>query len=534
MGHASDRVPGSANEPLSPQLKTFMQALPDYNVASAPGLTMVSQVHAGVREVAVLQQATQMILSSLDADTLLHHILLVVRNYFGASRCAVYFVDEGGRELSCRAQNGYDSEEVKSRYAIGKDSIAGWAAFTRAPLYIPDLRSETRHQVNDPDVASVLALPLMARERVLGVLEIRAAKENPFDSNAIALLSVFAGQAAIALENARLYSTDLRRMRQIEIINLIARAAAAANDTQQFYNMLADLLSDTFEETKVAVVLNSPEGRLSVAAMAGVSEVLQQRILASRQRGILAEGFTQRALVVVNDAATRSAWPSCFANSGSELCAPLVSLGEILGAIILGHESPNYFTADDRSMAQAAADVCATAARNVQLADELRHIANIDPLTGLYNQRFFHAAVGQEIPRARRHQKEFGLMMADLRGLKVINSALGQNAGDDLLRQVAKSLKSSLRNNDVLSRYRGDRFALLLPEVSPEGLITVLAKLQHGLQNLPSPLPGSKVGVRATWATACYPHDAATEMELVKLLQARLDKAKEPSSGAQA
>ncbi len=495
---------------------------------------MVSQVHPSVREVAVLQQATQMILSSLDADTLLHHMLLVVRNYFGASRCAVYFADEGGRELCCRAQNGYSAEEATRRYAIGKDSIAGWAAFTRAPLYIPDLRSETRHQIDDSNVASVLALPLMVRERVLGVLEIRATNSDPFDSDAIGLLSMFAGQAAIALENARLYSTDLRRMRQIEIINLIARTAAAANDTQQFYNMLADLLSDTFEETKVAVVLNSRDGRLSVAAMAGVSEVLQQRILASRQRGILAEGFSQRTLAVVNDVATRADWPSCFPNSGSELCAPLVSLGEILGAIVLGHESANYFTADDRGIAQAAADVCATAARNVQLADELRHIANIDPLTGLYNQRFFHAAVGQEIPRARRHQKEFGLMTVDLRGLKEINSVLGQNAGDDVLRQVAKALKSSLRNNDVLSRYRGDRFALLLPEVSPEGLITVLAKLQHSLQNVPSPLPGSKSGMRATWATACYPHDALTEMELVALLQSRLEKAKEQSSGAQA
>src|SRR5581483_627515 len=144
------------------------------------------------------------------------------------------------------------------------------------------------------------------------------------------------------------------------------------------------------------------------------------------------------------------------------------------------------------------------------------------------------AAVGQEIPRARRHQKEFGLMTADLRGLKEINSVLGQNAGDDVLRQVAKALKSSLRNNDVLSRYRGDRFALLLPEVSAEGLLTVLAKLQHSLQNVPSPLPGSKSGMRATWATACYPHDALTEMELVALLQSRLEKAKEQSSGAQA
>ena len=59
------------------------------------------QIHPSVREVAVLQQATQMILSSLDADTVLHHMLLVVRNYFGASRTAIYLVEN--EELHCRA-----------------------------------------------------------------------------------------------------------------------------------------------------------------------------------------------------------------------------------------------------------------------------------------------------------------------------------------------------------------------------------------------------------------------------------------------
>jgi diguanylate cyclase (GGDEF)-like protein len=490
----------------------------------------VTPVHPSVREVAVLQQATQMILSSLDADTLLHHMLLVVRNYFGANRAAVYLVDGTSRDLCCRAQNGYEPEEAAARLGIGKESIAGWTAFTRAPLYIPDLKREKRHQLRDPNIASVLALPLLVRERVLGVLEIRGENKDPFDSDAVGLLSVFAGQAAIALENARLYSTDLRRMRQIEIINLIARTAAAADDTQQFYGMLVDLLQDTFEGTKVAVLLNSKEGQLSVASFGGVSEVLPERIRASRQRGVLAAGFSQRSSAVVNDVAGRTDWPPCFPAIGSELCAPLISLGDILGAIVLGHDDPHYFDDEDRSIAQAAADVCATAARSVQLADELRRIANIDSLTGLQNQQSFHLAVAQEIPRARRHKKEFGLIIADLRGLKQVNTDVGQEAGDDLLRRVATALKSSLRNNDVLSRYQGDRFAVLLPEISSDGLTTVVGKLWQSLQTIPSPIASENAKVQAAWAFAAYPQDGTTELELVQMLLSRLERAKQQSS----
>jgi diguanylate cyclase (GGDEF)-like protein len=492
----------------------------------------VTQVHASVREVAVLQQATQMILSSLDADTVLHHMLLVVRNYFGASRCAVYLVEEASKSLYCRAQNGYPLETVNERLPIGKDNIPGWAAFTCSPLYVPDANKEPRHKIAGSEVKAILALPLLVREKALGVLEICSERSNPFTSDAISLLSLFADQAAIALENARLYSTDLRRMRQIEIINLIARTAASAADTAQFFSTLAELISDTFEGTRIAIVICGPQNQLSVPAFAGVPSIEVARLSASRERGIVAEAFIQRSLAVANNVAERAGWPTCFAGSSAEMCIPLISLGEVMGAIVLARDAANSFTLDDRSMAQATADVCATAARNVQLAEELRRVANLDPLTGVFNQRYFHTAVAQEIPRARRHKKEFGLIMLDLRGFREVNLSLGVEAGDRLLRLVAESLKANLRNNDVIARYVGDRFALLLPEVDADGLVSVLGKLQQGLRQVrqsPSPTP-----VNATWAAVHYPQDGADEIELMKRLAEMLAKAKRQSSGASA
>ena len=488
----------------------------------------MSQIQATVREVAVLQQATQMILSSLDAETVLHHMLLVVRNYFGASRCAVYLVDSSGNELRSRAQLGHDHDLSQRPLPIGKDSVAGWAAFTRGPLYIPDTSKETRHHIDDTRVASVLALPLIVRERVVGVLEIASDRPDPFSTDAIGLLSVFAGQAAIALENARLYSTDLRRMRQIEIINLIARTAAAANDTQQFYTMLADLVSDTFEGTMVAIVLASGEGLLTLAATAGGGPFDLQPFVASRQNGLLAEAFRKRMLVIDNDVAAHPERRPCLPNAGSELCAPLVSLGEVLGAIVLGHAQTSFFSADDRSIAQAAADVCSTAARNVQLSEELRRLTNLDPLTGLFNQRYFQNAVAQEIARARRHKKDFALVAIDLRDFRSINKQLGMEGGDDLLRKIAAALRTSLRNNDVIARYTADRFAVLLPEVAAEGLSVVLQKLQRSIEAIQAGTTTLSVNL----ARAQYPHDGGSEIEVIKALMTRLEASKRQSSGA--
>jgi len=199
----------------------------------------------------------------------------------------------------------------------------------------------------------------------------------------------------------------------------------------------------------------------------------------------------------------------------------------------LGREQANSFTGDDRSMAQAAADVCATAARNVQLSEELRRVANMDPLTGVFNQRYLHAAIAQEIPRARRHKKEFGLIMLDVRGFREVNLSSGIEAGDDLLRRVAESLKSTLRNNDVLSRYIGDRFALLLPEVNADGLVSVLGKLQQGLRDV-TITKTSPATVNATWAAVHYPQDGTDEVRLLQRLSEMLAAAKRQSSEASA
>lgn len=484
------------------------------------------QSYPNVRELAVLQEAMQMVLSSLDADTVLHHILLILRNYFGAASSAVYLLEPGSTGLACRAQSGFTGIATGDRVAVGKDTIAGWVAFTKSPLYIADFAKEARHKAEGPGIRSALALPLSVRDRLIGVLEIQSDKPDPFPSEAIGLLSVFSGQAAIALENAQLHTTDLRRVRQIEIINLIARSAAAAHDQQQFFNMLADLLSDSFESTMIAVVVCSAEGNITVPAHTGTRAIDMHRFIAARQKGTIADAFATRSLAVVNDFKAELSLPSCFPESGSELCVPLVSLGEVLGAIVLGHQRANFFTPEDRVIAQAAADVCATAVKNVQLSEELRRVANLDPLTGVYNQRYLHALLGQEISRSRRHSKEFGLVMVDLHGFRKINATLGLEAGDALLRRVAQTLRATVRNNDVLCRYVADRFAVLLPELTAQGLVSVVGKLQNALRGVEVPNPHGRVPLSGTWAAVQYPADAEIEVDLMKILTSRLDEAK--------
>jgi diguanylate cyclase (GGDEF)-like protein len=491
------------------------------------------EIQSSIRDVAVLQEATEMILSSVDLDTVLHHILLIVRNYFGISNCAVMLVDGSSNELYVRAQNGYDADlSSNRRIKVGEEGVTGWVAQHKAPLYVPDVTREPRYLKAAEGIRSELALPLIVRDTVIGVLDIESTKPDYFSDDMIGLLALFASQAAVALENTRLHSTERRRMRQIEIIHLIARATTASSDLDQLLGTLADLLSDTFEGSEVGILLRAHDGTLELRSHSGARQDWPGDFSASASKGVLAQAFDARMNVLVNDVRSRPDWAHALPGSGSELCVPLISFAETLGALLVVHPEANFFTVDDRSIAQAATDVCATAIRNVQLADELRRVSNTDSLTGVYNQRYFHIALGLEAGRARRYRTTFSVLLVDLGGLREINSVAGFDSGDLLLRNVAMILKQQLRAVDVICRYSGDQFAMILPETQSPQVASIIQKLCGQIDANPAAKLDGKLVIQVRTARVNFPEDSDNEMELVRTLLARLGESKDQSSSA--
>lgn len=485
---------------------------------------------SSLREVSIFQQATEMILSSADVDTVLHQMLLIVRNYFGISRGAIYLLDPATGDLYCRAQVGHDRDARQLPRPRPGEGAVGRAAQSRKAAHVPDRGRELQAAAN-PAIPGELAVPLLVREEVIGVLGVQSSQAGHFSDEMIALLTLLAGQAAVALENARLYSTERRRMRQIELLNLIARSASSAGELDPLLGTLCDLIYDTFEGADACILLREADGSLTLRAYAGSSEHLEADFSGSERSGIIAQALASRSNVVANDAATRKNWVPCMGGTGSELCVPLVAFGETLGVVLVAHPQANFFSADDRAIAQAAADVGATAIKNVQLADELRRLTHTDPLTGVYNQRHFHTAAAQEAARARRYGKDFALAMLDLRGFRHANAALGFERGDDILREVAQLLRGQLRSMDVLCRYAADRFALVLPETDSDRMRTVLAKIGENLARIRVPAAEGMKPLTAVGASVNYPQDGEAALDLTQLLLARLEEAKRADAG---
>jgi diguanylate cyclase (GGDEF)-like protein len=484
----------------------------------------LAELDRNLRDVALLNESSQLILAGGDLDTVLHQILLIVRTYFSVVNCAVFLMDENGTELYCRARNGYPDSRPK--YRVGIDGIVGWSAKAKQPVSVPDVHQEPRYIAGHPSVQSELALSLLVRGDLLGVLDVESDRLGFFSPQMVQVLSIFAGQAAIALDNARLHRTERRRMHQIELINLIARSASASQRTRDLLVNLCELISDAFEGSDVAILIAQNDGSLTMQARAGSRRPERQQLSPLQRAALLPD----ESLAFAGPAREKAS--GCYGDNSREVFVPLVSCGEMLGGIVLAPAEGKTLEEDDLAIAQAAADVCATAIKNVQLAEELHRVANTDFLTGTHNQRYFHAAMDLEISRARRYQKPLTAAMFDLLNFHQVNEAAGYDGGDQFLRDLARNIHVRIRSNDIMCRYGGDRFGFIFPETDMHNSAAVIDKILAAVASVTFKSGEVEHRVNAAFATVYFPQEGVVSGEIIHLLLTRLQVKKQFVAGA--
>ncbi len=158
---------------------------------------------------------------------------------------------------------------------------------------------------------------------------------------------------------------------------------------------------------------------------------------------------------------------------------------------------------------------------------ELDYYATRDPLTNLFNQRVFWDLLDYEVVRADRHGYSFSVLMVDLDNFKVVNDTYGHALGDRFLREFAEVLRFSARREDIVARYGGDEFALILPEVSMEQTHLIAARLLENLADFSLSLdPERKIQATASIGAAVFPNHATGAKDLFLVADNMLYRAK--------
>lgn len=217
----------------------------------------------------------------------------------------------------------------------------------------------------------------------------------------------------------------------------------------------------------------------------------------------------------------------------SELCLSLRTHDQALGLlhlrVALGDdpEHAQDLKAGVLRFAVNAAEQLALTLANIQLRESLHTQAIQDPLTGLYNRRFFNDALDRELRRAGRRDSSTALLMIDLDHFKRVNDERGHEAGDRLLQAVAAMLRNGVRAEDVIARYGGEEFMVFLPETGLAEGVILAERLREAFKSLKTHHSGRSLGpFTFSVGVAAQPDHGSTVEELVQAADAALYRAK--------
>ncbi|MFA5912248.1 MAG: GGDEF domain-containing protein [Burkholderiales bacterium] len=153
--------------------------------------------------------------------------------------------------------------------------------------------------------------------------------------------------------------------------------------------------------------------------------------------------------------------------------------------------------------------------------DRARSLSETDDLTGLYNMRGFSIIADRLFGQAMRYNRPASMLMIDSDNLKAVNDHYGHEAGNRLLKMVAKCIETELRHTDVLARYGGDEFVALLPETAPDRAIEVAQRILKAVATAPLEFEGKRIETSVSIGLACHPEDGRS----IDAVQTRADRA---------
>src|SRR5258705_5425072 len=213
----------------------------------------------------------------------------------------------------------------------------------------------------------------------------------------------------------------------------------------------------------------------------------------------------------------------------ARLCLPMVAHGEIMALLHVRHDNENEGVRNIiASSAKAVTEQLSLILANLRLRETLRNQSIRDPQTGLFNRRYMEDSLDRELNRAERSGKSLVVAMLDLDHFKNLNDRFGHSAGDAVLQEWSNLLKSKFRGSDIVCRYGGEEFVIILPEIALDNAHQRLVQLKDDLERIVVHLDGQSIGhVTVSIGIAHFPVHGRTNHDLLHTADRALYQAQE-------
>lgn len=464
------------------------------------------------QEMSALYEASLDINSQPDLSTLLRTITERAASLLGAKIGGLYLVKSDEEVLELVISHNLPGNFTGTRIRFG-EGVSGRVAETGEPIMVEDyLQWEPKARpYQDLYLRRLLAVPLKRQSKVIGVINI--ADDDiaaTFSQAEINLVSLFADQAAIAVENARLLNETSSNVKRLNMLNEIGRAITTGLDMEMvlhalleqcqkvapvdcFYVSLYDQTSDL-----ITIPFYYENGVLTT----GASRDIQQN------PGLIGEVVRSRQTLYMKDLYDYdNPTPTRVLREGyqetrSYIGLPLILRDKVIGVLSIQSYRPNAYSQDQIQIMDMIAVQAAIAIENARLYADVQRLSIVDELTGLYNYRGLLELGGREVERARRFKRPLAAFFSDIDNFRDFNNRYSHSIGNLVLRAVAQHSRAIVRAVDVVARYGGEEFVILLPEVNLSAAMQIAERLRLDIERSRVTTGSGELGVTVSIGVA--------------------------------
>jgi phosphoserine phosphatase RsbU/P len=320
----------------------------------------------------LLLEVADVVNTTLDLETTLRRVAELVRKVIDYEIFAILLLNEQRQELYVRFHVGYPAEVAERiRVKVGQ-GVTGRAAETRQAVLVPDVTREESYISALPNVHSELAIPLIVKNRLIGVIDIEARQKSYFTEEHKRLLTLIASRMAVGIENARLHTRITRQARTLLLLNEIARELTSILNLDELLKRVAELLRRLIDYQMFSILLLDQTGeKLQHRFSQRFEERLHLKHDIPLGRGVVGYAAQAKEAVLVPDVAKSPRYIAVNPETRSELAVPLIYQEKVIGVLDLEHMRRGYFTEDHKRIMTTLAAQLAIAIENARLYEEI-------------------------------------------------------------------------------------------------------------------------------------------------------------------